>query len=73
MIHAFLLIVLIGGVDVNRKTPMFFRNINDCLYFAKQSAKQYGNYEFSYLIPEKHRVTAYCKPVYIREDTATLY
>lgn len=73
MIHAFLLIVLIGEIDVNRRTPMYFRDINECLYFAKQSTKQYGNFSYRDLVPKEHRITAYCKPVYIREDTSTLY
>jgi len=73
MIHAFLLVVLIGDVDVTRRTPMYFRDINECLYFAKKSTIQYGNYEYAYRIPKEHKITAYCKPVYIKEDSPTLY
>ena len=32
MIHAFLLMIYLGDVVVSK--DMYFRNINDCLYFA---------------------------------------
>lgn len=72
MIHAFMLVFLLG--DVNQGgVPMYFRNINDCNYFASRITKQYGNYKSYDYIPEKHKATAYCKPVYISEETETLY
>ena len=72
MIHAFLLVFLLG--DVNQEgVPMYFRNIHDCNYFASQLTKQYGNYNYYNSVPNKHKATAYCKPVYISEDTETLY
>ena len=67
-----MLIFLLG--DVNQGgVPMYFRNINDCKYFASRITKQYGNYEYRDYIPEKHKATAYCKPVYIPEEPETLY
>lgn len=47
---------------------MYFRNINDCNYFASRIVKRYGNY-----VGEEHKATAYCKPVYINKNTPTLY
>ena len=74
MIHAFLLVILIGDVEINRRTPMYFRDINDCLYFAKKVSIQYGNHGGYYATPPTdHKVVAYCKPKYIKEDTPTLY
>ena len=74
MIHAFLLVVIIGEVEINRRTPMYFRDINECLYFAKKVSTQYGNFGGYYTTPSAdHKVVSYCKPKYIREDTPTLY
>ena len=72
MIHAFLLVFLLGDVK-QPGVPMYFRNINDCNYYASKIVKRYGNYGSSYLIPKEHKATAYCKPVYISKETETLY
>lgn len=72
MIHAFMLVFLLGDIDQGG-VPMFFRNINDCNYFASRITTQYGNYKYYDYMPEKHKATAYCKPVYISEETETLY
>lgn len=72
MIHAFVLVFLLGDVQQGGM-PMYFRNINDCNYFAARITKRYGNYKYTDFVPEKHRATAYCKPVYIPETTETLY
>ena len=72
MIHAFMLVFLLGDVQ-QPGVPMYFRNINDCNYFASKIVKRYGNYGSSYLVPKEHRATAYCKPVYISKETETLY
>lgn len=72
MIHAFLLVFLLGDVE-QRMVPMYFRNINDCNYYASRIVKRYGNYKSSDWLPDKHRATSYCKPVYIPETTETLY
>ena len=74
MIHAFLLVVMIGEVEINRRTPMYFRDINECLYFAKKVSTQYGNLGGYYSTPPaEHKVTSYCKPVFIPEQSPTLY
>jgi hypothetical protein len=72
MVHAFLLVLLLGDKPV-RFEPMYFRSIDSCNYFAASVVKRYGNYNYSYIVPEEHRATAYCKPVYISEETETLY
>ena len=65
MIHAFMLVVLIA--DVQQPSPMYFRSIDVCQYYAKRIPRQYGNYSHSSLVPAKHRVTAYCKPVKVQD------
>jgi len=65
LIHAFMLIVLIA--DVQQPSPMYFRSIDVCQYYAKRIPRQYGNYSYSSLVPKEHRVTAYCKPVKVQD------
>ena len=65
MIHAFMLVVLIA--DAQQPSPMYFRSIDVCQYYAKRIPRQYGNYSYSSLVPEEHRVTAYCKPVKVQD------
>lgn len=65
MIHAFMLVVLIA--DVQQPSPMYFRSIDVCQYYAKRIPRQYGNYNYSSLVPPEHRVTAYCKPVKMQD------
>jgi len=65
MIHAFMLVVLIA--DVQQPSPMYFRSIDVCQYYAKRIPRQYGNYGSKYLIPKEHRITAYCKPVKVQD------
>ena len=72
MVHAFLLVLVLGNVE-QRGVQMYFRNINDCNYYASRIVKRYGNYGYMENIPEKHKATAYCKPAYISKDTETLY
>lgn len=72
MIHAFMLVFLLGDVQ-QPGVPMYFRNINDCNYFAARIVKRYGNYRHEDYLPKKHKSTAYCKPVYISDKTETLY
>lgn len=66
MVHAFLLIVVIGG-DV-QSNDMYFRSITECNFFAAEVTKRYGNYTHYSSVPEEHKVTAYCKPVKVSED-----
>ena len=65
MIHAFMLIVLIA--EVQQLSPMYFRSIDVCQYYAKRIPRQYGNYGSKYLVPKEHRITAYCKPVKVQD------
>ena len=65
MIHAFLLVVLIG--EVQQPRPMIFRSIDVCQYYARRIPQQYGNYSYSSMVPPEHRITAYCKPIYTQD------
>lgn len=75
MIHVFLLLVYLGTGDSRKLTSgdMYFRDINDCNYFASRVAKAYGNYQYSAYIDPKDRVTAYCVPKYINKDSVRIY
>ena len=48
---------------------MIFRSIDVCQYYAKRIPRQYGNYGSKYLIPPEHRITAYCKPVRVQDES----
>ncbi len=65
MIHAFMLVVLIA--DIQQPSPMYFRSIDVCQYYAKRIPRQYGNYSYSSMVPAEHRITAYCKPVKVQD------
>ena len=71
MLHVFMLIVLIG--EKQQPNPMYFRSINVCQYYAAKIPRQYGNYKYKSLVPAEHRVTAYCKVVYIDPKGRTIY
>lgn len=71
-VHAFMLVLVLGDKPVGGP-PMYWRNIQDCNWYASQVVKRYGNYRYSSLVPPEHKATAYCKPVYINVDTPTLY
>lgn len=75
MIHAFILIVLIGsGEDAKQQpSPMYFRSIDVCQYYAKRIPRQYGNYGSKWMVPAEHRITAYCKPVKVDPQRTTVY
>jgi len=60
-----MLVVLIA--DVQQPSPMYFRSIDVCQYYAKRIPRQYGNYSYSSLVPKEHRVTAYCMPVKMKD------
>ncbi len=66
MIHAFLLVVILGGKVQSQ--DMYFRSVTDCNYFASQITKRYGNYGSLSGVPAKHRATAYCKPVKVNKN-----
>lgn len=69
MVHIFMLVVVLGTGEFRKElpNPMYFYNINECLYFAKKIPLQYGNYSYRSHIDPKDRITAYCKPVYTKE------
>jgi hypothetical protein len=60
-----MLVVLIA--DAQQPSPMYFRSIDVCQYYAKRIPRQYGNYGSKYLVPKEHRITAYCKPVKVQD------
>ena len=64
-----MLVVIMGTGDFRQQQPnsMIFRSIDTCLYYAKRIPRQYGNYGSKYLVPPEHRITAYCKPVYVQD------
>ena len=72
MVHAFLLVLLLGDIKQGGQ-PMYFRSIDTCNYYASKIVKRYGNYGYYDRVPKEHRATAYCKPVYINRDTVGLY
>jgi hypothetical protein len=75
MIHAFILIVLIGSGDDAKQqpSPMYLRSIDVCQYYAKRIPRQYGNYGNKHLVPAEHRITAYCKPVKVNPEITQVY
>jgi hypothetical protein len=75
MMHVFLLLVYLGTGDTRQLTSgdMYFRDVNDCNYFASKVSKRYGNYEYLSYIDPKDRVTAYCVPRYINSENVKVY
>ena len=59
MIHAFLLFVYVGIGEDRRlvSNDMYFRDLNECTYFAQQLHRQC------------QKITAYCVPKFIDENT----
>tara|TARA_Y200000002_G_C22628849_1_gene641506 strand:- start:665 stop:895 length:231 start_codon:yes stop_codon:yes gene_type:complete len=70
MVHAFMLVVVLGTGEFRKvqPSPMYFYSIDRCQYFAKRIPRQYGNYSYSSRVDPKDRITAYCKPVYIKDN-----
>ena len=58
MVHIFMLVVVLGTGEFRKElpNPMYFYNINECLYFAKKIPLQYGNYSYSSRIDPKDRI-----------------
>ena len=71
MIHAFMLVLILGGVQ--QPNPMFFRGIETCNWYAAKIVKRYGNYSYYYAVPQEHKATAYCKPVWVSKDIQPMY
>jgi hypothetical protein len=46
---------------------MYFRSITTCLWYAEKIPKRYGNYAWDSYVDPRDRVTAYCKPVKIKD------
>lgn len=63
-IVAFSLVMYQGAGDVRREIPtnLIFYSVSDCQWYARQLARQYGNYKYVDLIPAKDRLTTYCLP-----------
>jgi|TARA_R100001509_G_C4788739_1_gene189006 hypothetical protein len=59
MIHVFLLFVFVGLGEDKRlvSNDMYFRSVDDCVYFAQRLHKQGQN------------ITAYCLPKVVDENT----
>jgi hypothetical protein len=69
MIHAFMLVVVMGTGDFRKvqPDPMYFRSIDVCQYYAKAVPRQYGNYSYISRVDARDRITAYCKPVRVQD------
>lgn len=63
MIHAFLLFVYIGTGEskVLKSNDLYFRSVDDCVYFAQRLHKQGQN------------ITAYCLPVQVDPERVKVY
>jgi len=72
MSHVFLLVLLLGGNKVGGQ-PMYFSSIQTCNWYAGQLVKRYGNYGYSSMVPEEHKATAYCKPVWLDKTKVLVY
>lgn len=75
MVHAFLLLVYLGTGDSRSliSGDMYFYDIVECNWYAKQVSKRYGNYRYRDNIPPEDRVTAYCVPKHIKKDSVRIY
>ena len=64
MIHAFLLFVFLTNDDGTKRlvsNDLYFRNIDDCTYFARALHKQGGD------------ITAYCLPRLVDPEKVKVY
>ena len=52
---------------------MYFYDIKECNFFAKQVSKRYGNYGFVEYMDPKDRVTAYCVPKQVDPERIKVY
>ena len=60
MIHAFMLVVVMGTGDFRKvqPDPMYFRSIDVCQYYAKAVPRQYGNYSYISRVDARDRIIA---------------
>ena len=75
MVHVFLLMVYLGVGDDRKlvSNDMYFRDLNDCNWYAKNIAKRYGNYGNVDRMDSRDRVTAYCLPKFVDENRVRIY
>lgn len=73
MTHVFLLMVYLGEVIVSK--DMHFRNINDCLYFAKKLTDQPPVPNANAMDGDSKFVNyvAVCKPIKVNPKTTKVY
>jgi hypothetical protein len=75
MTHVFLLLLYLGTGETRKLASgdMYFKDINECNYFASQLAKRYGNYKYSDYMDSKDRATAYCVPKLVDSEKVRVY
>lgn len=73
MTHAFLLIVYLGQQMISQ--DMYFRNINDCKYFAERLNKQppVPNRVADTDAPKSRSYVAVCEPRKVNQQNTLLY
>jgi hypothetical protein len=69
VITVFVLMIFTGLGDKEKlySDKMIFRSLVDCQWYAARIVNVYGNY--GYTRPGTEKITAYCLPVEIAEDT----
>ena len=69
MITVFVLMIFTGLGDEEKlySDKMIFRSLIDCQWYAARIVNVYGNY--SYTRPGTEKITAFCLPVEMAEDT----
>jgi hypothetical protein len=69
VITVFVLMIFTGLGDEEKlySDKMIFRSLIDCQWYAARMVRVYGNY--GYTRPGTEKITAYCLPVEMAEDT----
>ncbi len=70
VVHLFLLSVFLikpGGGEQLVSNDMYFRDLNECLYFANRVSRTYTS-QNDYFGYTRNRVAAYCLPRMVNED-----
>jgi hypothetical protein len=72
---AFVLIMYQGAGDGRREivTNLSFYSVVDCQWYAKQLARQHGNYKYLDLIDPRDRITTYCVPRAVDPSKTKVY
>lgn len=75
MIHVFLLLVYLGTGDERQliSGDMYFRDLNDCNWYAANLSKRFGSYRYSDKMDPRDRVTAYCVPKTVSPQSQKIY